>query len=281
MPGVRRQPAGWRRSLDDMSGSRLPAGGRLLSAADEVSLARRIQRGDLSAKDQMIEGNLRLVFAIARTYSDGRVPFADLVQEGTVGLIRAVERFDHRRGLKFSTYAVWWIRCAILNALADSDVIRIPAKANRQIASILRAEAEIERARPPRATDAEIAERARLSVTTVRALRRAARVTGSLDQPVGDDKTPLLELVPDEGAADPSELAIARQQRSEIAAMLGLLPDRQREVLIRRYGLNGRRPQSHREIGEWLGVGEVRSGQIEREALHRLRSMATASARAA
>jgi RNA polymerase primary sigma factor len=264
-----------------MSSSRLPAAGRLLSAADEIALAQRIERGDLSAKDQMIEGNLRLVLAIARAYSDGRVPFADLVQEGTVGLIRAVERFDHRRGLKFSTYAVWWIRRAMLNALTDAGVIRIPAKANRQIASILRAEAEIERTLPRHATDAEIAERAQLSVTTVRALRRAARVTGSLDERVGDDKTPLSEVVPDERAADPSELAIAREQRAEIAAMLGLLPARQREVLIRRYGLNRRRPQSHREIGEGLGVGEVRSSQIEREALHRLRSMATASARAA
>jgi RNA polymerase primary sigma factor len=254
---------------------------RRLSAADEVALARRIQRGDAGAKDRMIEGNLRLVFAIARSYSDGRVPFSDLVQEGTIGLIRAVERFDHRRQAKFSTYAVWWIRRAILNALADSGVIRIPAKANRQLAGILRAEAEIERARPRRATDAEIAERARLSVTTVRALRQAARVTGSLDQPVGDDDTPLLELVPDDRSADPSELAIARERRSEIAAMLGLLPDRHREVLIRRYGLDGGRPQNHREIGECLGVGEVRSAQLEREALTRLRSMATQSARAA
>jgi RNA polymerase primary sigma factor len=264
-----------------MSGSGLPAGGRLLSAADEIALAKRIQRGDQSAKDRMIEANLRLVFAIARAYSDTRVPLADLIQEGTVGLIRAVERFDHARGAKFSTYAAWWIRRAILDALADSGVIRIPAKANRQLASILRAEAEIERDRPQRASDAEIAQRARLSETTVRTLRRAARVTGSLDQPVGDERTPLLELVPDERAADPSELAIAREQRSEIAAMLALLPERQREVLIRRYGLNGSRPQSHREIGESLGVGDVRSGQIEREALRRLRSIATASARAA
>jgi RNA polymerase primary sigma factor len=264
-----------------MSGSGLPAGGRLLSAADEVALAKRIQSGDQSAKDRMIEANLRLVFAIARAYSDGRVPFPDLVQEGTVGLIQAVERFDHRRGLKFSTCAVWSIRRAILNARADAGVIRIPAKANRQLASILRAEEEIERARPRRATDAEIAERARLSVTTVRALRQAARVTGSLDEPVGHEKRPLSELVPDERAPDPSELAIAREERSEIAAMLRRLPDLQREVLIRRYGLNGTRPQSHREISEWLGVGERRSSQILREALHRLRSVATASACAA
>src|SRR4051812_22090066 len=105
VPGVRRRPAGWRRSLDDMSGSPEP----LLSAADEVALAKRIQRGDQGAKGQMIEANLRLVFAIAQTLSNGRVPFADLVQEGTIGLIHAVERFDHRRGTKFSTYAMWWI----------------------------------------------------------------------------------------------------------------------------------------------------------------------------
>jgi RNA polymerase primary sigma factor len=254
---------------------------RLLSPADEAALAQRIRHGDPRAKDRMIEGNLRLVLAIARAYSDGRVPFADLVQEGTIGLIRAVERFDHRRQVKFSTYAVWWIRRAILNALADSGVIRIPAKANRQLASILRAEAEIERDRPRRATDAEIAQRARLNVKTVGVLRRAARVTASLDQPVGDDKTPLLELLPDDRSTDPSELAIAREQRSELAATLGLLPARHREVLIRRYGLDGSSPQSHRKIGESLGIGLVRSSQLEREALHRLRSMATARARAA
>jgi RNA polymerase primary sigma factor len=254
---------------------------RLLSAAEEVALARRIERGDLEAKERMIESNLRLAHAVARTYRGTGVPFDDLVQEGTVGLVRAVERFDHRRGLKFSTYAVWWIRRSILDALAGSNVIRIPDKATRQLAAVRRAEAELERGGPRRASDAEIAEHTELSVATVRSLRAAARVTASLDEPVGEDTTRLGDLLVDERALDPSESAIAHEDRDEISAMLRLLPERHRAVLIRRYGLNDTDAQSHEEIGEWLGVGEQRSRQIEREAIHRLRSIAATSARAA
>src|SRR5437588_5636849 len=144
---------------------------RLLSAAEEVGLAKDIERGDLKAKERMIESNLRLVVAVARPYRGRGVAFADLVQEGTVGLIRAVERFDHRRGLKFSTYAVWWIRRSLLDAIAGSQVIRIPAKARQQLAAVRRTEAELKRHGPCRATDAAIAERTQLRATTVRSLR--------------------------------------------------------------------------------------------------------------
>jgi RNA polymerase primary sigma factor len=258
-----------------------PSRGRLLSAAEEVALAKRIERGDLDAKEEMIESNLGLVHALARTYRGRGVPFEDLVQEGTVGLVKAVERFDHRREVKFSTYAVWWIRRSILDALAGCNVIRIPSKANRQLAAVRRAETELERNGPRRASDAEIAERAELSAATVRSLRGTARVTASLDEPVGDDATPLGDLVADESAVDPSESAIARENHYEVSAMLCLLPERHREVLVRRYGLNDRHAQSHEKIGEWLGVGAERSRQLEREAIHRLRSIATSSARAA
>jgi RNA polymerase primary sigma factor len=254
---------------------------RLLSAAEEVGLAKRIERGDLEAKERMIESNLRLVHAVARTHRGRGVPLDDLVQEGTVGLVRAVERFDHRRGLKFSTYAVWWIRRSILDALAGSNVIRIPAKASRQLAAVRRAESALERDGPRRASDAEIAERTELSVALVRSLRGAARVTASLDEPVGEDATSLGDLLADERTVDPSASAIAHEDRDELSAMLRLLPERHREVLIRRYGLNDRHAQSHAEIGKWLGVGEERSRQIEREAMHRLRSIAATSARAA
>jgi len=142
-----------------MSGNLEPGGGydnveflsrrarvrRLLSAEEETQLARRIEAGDLRAKEEMIESNLRLVFAIARSYRGSGVPFADLVQEGTIGLVRAVERFDHRRGLKFSTYAVWWIRRYLLDAVAGSAMIRVPTKANQQLATVRRAEAEMGR----------------------------------------------------------------------------------------------------------------------------------------
>ena len=253
----------------------------LLSAAEEVELARRIERGDLSAKDRMIESNLRLVFAIARSYRGRGVPFPDLVQEGTVGLLRAVERFDHRRGLKFSTYAVWWIRRSLLDAIAGSRVIRIPAKANQQLAAVRRAEAELERLGPRRASTAVIAARTGLSTQAIRSLRCAARVTVSLDEPVGEDATPLGDFVADERAVDPCERAIAREDRRQVWAMLRLLPTRHREVLERRYGLGHQVAQSHQQIGQWLGVGEERSRQIEREALQRLRAVACPAARAA
>ena len=262
-----------------MSGAAL--GARLLDAAEEVRLARRIERGDPEAKERMIESNLRLVHAVARTYRGSAVPYTDLVQDGTVGLIRAVERFDHRRGLKFSTYAVWWIRRSMLDAIAGSSMIRIPAKARQQLAAVRRTEAELRRHGPHHATDAAIAERTQLRATTVRSLRDAARVTASLDEPVGEDAVPLGDLVADDGTPDPSESVIACEYRHEVSAMLRLLPQRHRDVLIRRYGLNETRAQSHLEIGEWLGVGEERSRQIEREALHRLRSVAPVVRRAA
>ena len=254
---------------------------RLLSAAEEVRLAKRIERGDLSAKERMIESNLRLVVAIARSYRGRGVPFADLVQEGTVGLVRAVERFDHRRGLKFSTYAVWWIRRSLLDAISDAQVIRIPAKANQQLAAVRRAEAELGRLGPQRASSAAVAARTGLSTRAVCSLRCAARVAVSLDEPVGEDTTPLGDLIADERAVDPSEDAIARDDRHQVSAMLRLLPERHREVLMRRYGLGHRGAESHEKIGQWLGVGEERSRQIEREALHRLRSIAGTSSCAA
>jgi RNA polymerase primary sigma factor len=254
---------------------------RLLSGAEEIALAKRIERGDLDAKEEMIESNLGLVHALARTYRGRGVPFDDLVQEGTVGLVKAVERFDHRREVKFSTYAMWWIRRSILDALAGSNVIRIPEKANRQLAAVRRAEAELQRIGRRRPSDAEIAERTELSESSVRSLREAARVTASLDESVGEETMALGDLVADEWATDPSESAIAREEGQELSALLGLLPERHREVLIRRYGLNHNRIESHEEIGERLGVREERSRQLEREALHRLRSITTSSARAA
>jgi RNA polymerase primary sigma factor len=244
-------------------------------------LARRIERGDLRAKQRMIESNLRLVHAVARAYRGSSVPFADLVQEGTIGLVRAVERFDHRREVKFSTYAVWWIRRSMLDAMAGSNVIRMPAKASQQLSAMRRAEAELGRIEPRRASDEAIAEHTQLSVTTVRSLREAARVTASLDEPVGEDATPLGDLLADVRARDPFECAIARENKDEVSSMLRLLPERHREVIVRRYGLSDDAAETHEQIGQRLGVGEERSRQIEREALHRLRSIAAASARAA
>jgi RNA polymerase primary sigma factor len=244
----------------------------LLGGAEEIRLAKRIEQGDRAARQKMIESNLRLVFALARSYRGRGVPLADLIQEGTVGLVRAVERFDHRRRLKFSTYAVWWIRRSLLDAIAGARLIRVPAKAGRELAAVQRARAELQRTGA--VSDADIALRAELSEITVRRLQDTARVAASLDDPVGEETIPLREFIADEAAVDPLDSAVEEDQRSKIIAMLRLLPDRHREVLARRYGLDEQETWSHEEIGDLLGVGEERSRQIEREALQRLRSIA-------
>ena len=229
----------------------------------------------------MIESNLGLVHAIARTFRSTSLSFDDLVQDGTVGLVQAVERFDHRRGVRFSTYAAWWIRRAILDAIDNSHVIRVPSKARRQLTAVRRAEDELARANAGPASDADISAQTGLTTSSVRSLRAAAHVTASLDEPVSEDTAPLLDLVADQSAVDPSRDAIEHENRDEVRAMLRVLPPRLQEVVVRRFGLNGAREQSHAEIATWLGVGEERSRQLEREALHRLRSIAGGLAQAA
>jgi RNA polymerase primary sigma factor len=246
----------------------------LLSAAEEMRLAKRLAFGDGAARARMIESNLRLVRSLARSFRGRGVPFEDLVQEGTVGLIDAVERFDYRRGNKFSTYAVWWIRRALMDAITNSQAIRIPPKANRQIAAIGRARDELRR--DGAAQNAAIAATTDLTETTVRALQQAPRVTASLDSPVRDDETALGELIADPDGVEPSHYAIARERKGQLWAMLEKLPERHRRVLVRRYGIGAQGVSSHEEIGAALGVGAERSRQLEREAVQRLRSIAPA-----
>jgi RNA polymerase sigma factor (sigma-70 family) len=259
------------------------AGGdrRMLTAADESRLATRIERGDLAAKREMIERNLGLVHAVARPYRSRGVPFDDLVQEGAVGLVHAVEKFDHRRGFKFSTYAVWWIRLALISAIGAERTIRIPASAEQQLAAVRRAEDELRREAGGPVTDRAIASRTELSPRTVAALRTAAWVTTSLDLGTGGDGTPRGELIADSVAADAWELTDESESQRQVWRMLGALPAKHRQVLVRRYGLDGIDAQSHREIARWLGVGEERSRQIERQALHWLRELGGGRERAA
>lgn len=254
---------------------------RLLTAAEEIRLAKRIERGDLAAKREMIERNLRLVYSLAQRYRGRGAPYDDLVQEGTIGLVRAVEKFDHRRGLKFSTSAVWWIRRSLAEAVVDARTIRIPSNASDRLAAVRRAERELERLAPGSPSTEAIAERTGFSVRRVQALRGAASVTASLDEPVGENGSALGDLIADSHAVDPWRHTDERETHRQLWSMVRTLPDRHREVLLRRYGLRCEEPETHAEIGARLGVGEERSRQIEREALHRLRSIAAASTRAA
>jgi RNA polymerase primary sigma factor len=253
----------------------------LLTAADEVRLAKLVERGDRAAKDEMIERNLRLVMSVARRYAERGVPLEDLVQEGTIGLARAVEKFDYRRGFKFSTYAVWWIRRSIVEALGTARAIRIPSSARQQLAAIRRAEAELQRLHGGRVPDAAIADQTGQGLTTVSALRSAAQVTTSLDEAVGEDTSRLVDLIPDGAVAAPWERAGELESKRQIQRMLQALPAKHREVLVRHYGLNGREPEGHDEIAAWLGVGAERSRQLEREALHWLRELGGGRERAA
>jgi len=224
-------------------------------------------------RSEVIGANQGLVRSVALRYRGLGVPFEDLVQEGNIGLIRAVERFDHSRGLKFSTYAVWWIRSAVVEAVGNARTIRVPERAGQQLAAIARAEEELGELRPGLSPVDAVAQRTGLSVRRVRTLRNAARVTASLDQQVGEDGTPLRDLVPDTTAADPWLHLDEQETRRQVWSMLRLLPKRHREIVVRRYGLHGEPPQTHAEIAAGLDVGQERSRQLEREALHRLREL--------
>ena len=220
----------------------------------------------------MIAANLRLVRFVARRYRGLGVPFEDLVQEGTVGLVRAVDRFDHRRGAKFSTFAVWWIRRAITDAVQNGRTIRIPSPAGRGLAAVDRAEEELRRHGVPPPTPDAIAAHTGLTLRGVNTLRGAARVTASLDAPTGEEGAALIDLVADPDPADPWRRLDERESRRQVWAMLKVIPPRHRDVLVRRFGIVGD-AQTHAEIGAALGVSEERSRQLERQALHWLREL--------
>ncbi len=258
-----------------------PPSSRRLSSSEEKALARRVKCGDRRAKQQMVESNLGLVVALAGPYRGRGVPFADLVQEGTVGLIRAVEGFDPDRGLRLSTYAAWWIRRSLLDALASTRTIRIPHQAARQIAAVRRAEDELRSAGEGSVSGEAIARRTGLGTATVLALRSAARVTASLDQPVGEAARPLGDSIEDSNSVQPDCRLAETETRRETWALLRTLPDRHRKVMLWRYGIGGTAPKSHKEIGQLLGVKEERVRQLEREALNRLREIASPARRAA
>jgi RNA polymerase primary sigma factor len=246
----------------------------LLTAAQEVELAKRIERGDGGAKQRMIQSNLRLVVSIAKNYRNQGLPFLDLIQEGTLGLIRAVEKFDWRRGYKFSTYATWWIRQAVARALADkARTIRMPVHIVERLQKMNRAERTLWTQLGREPSIDEIAEEASLPIHQAHEVRAAARASASLDQPVGEHEDAVFgDFVAGDGPLPEEEVEVSLRSEA-LAQALSALPDRERHVLVLRYGLDDAEPRTLEEIGRRLGLTRERVRQIELETLRRLATL--------
>ena len=243
----------------------------LLTAAEEVELAKRIERGDMAAKERMITSNLRLVVSIAKRYQTQGITLGDLVQEGVIGLIRATEKFDWRKGFKFSTYATWWIRQAVQRGVANkSRTIRIPVHVVEREQKVSRAERELLAKSGEQPTDEEVANHAKIPLSQVREVREAARAVASTDAPIGTDGDASLgDLFAATGPSTEDE-ADATLRDDAVRRAVAKLPERQRDVIALRFGLVGEGPTSLEAIGKQLGITRERVRQIEAEALRRL-----------
>lgn len=245
----------------------------LLTKKEEIALSAKIRKGDKEAKERMINSNLRLVVKIARAYVDIGVPLLDLISEGNIGLVKAVERFDPAKGGKFSTYGSFWIKQAIKRALANQGkTIRLPVYLGDKISKLRRVGSSLSGELGREASDEEIAEEMGMKASKVRRLKQAAKRPTSLDAPVGtEDSTTVGELVRDETVLDPFQILSTKSRNKEIADLLAGLNERERAILGKRFGLDGSDPVTLEMLGDKMGVTRERIRQLEKAALSKMR----------